>query len=156
MLFPTHLAIAALLGRLSRLSTPWLLVGAALPDLVDKPLGMIELTTLFHSVGHSLALLVPAVLLASRGPAGLAAAVGWGAHLLADAVHVVINGRPTDALFLFWPVVSPPDPLAIPPGEFFLFYLWSPSFYLELLLWLALAVVVVRHGRGWGDTGSGT
>lgn len=147
MLFPTHLAVAALVGRVSRLSTPWLLVGAVLPDLIDKPLGTAGVTALFHSVGHSLVLLVPAVLVARRSPAGLAAAVGWGSHLLADAVHVVINGRPADALFLFWPAVLPPDPLGIPPGEFFLFYLGTPSFYLECLLWLALAVVVVRDRR---------
>lgn len=144
MLFPTHLAVAALIGRRSGLSAPWLLAGAALPDLLDKPLGMAGVTTLFHSVGHSLVLLVPAVLIALRSPAGLAAAVGWASHLLADAVHVVLNGRSADALFLFWPAVLPPDPLGIPPGDFVWFYLGTPSFYLEVLLWLALAVVLVR------------
>jgi hypothetical protein len=37
----------------------------------------------------------------------------------------------------------PATPLAIPPGEFFLYYLWSPSFFLESILWLALGASLV-------------
>ena len=62
MLFPTHLAAAALAGRWVRLSPVWLAVGAALPDLVDKPLGTLGVTELFHSVGHSLLFAVPLLL----------------------------------------------------------------------------------------------
>ncbi|TQQ79080.1 metal-dependent hydrolase [Halonotius roseus] len=170
MLFPTHLVVAAGIGVVSRLratrtaaatavsmpsqsplSLGWLVVGAALPDLIDKPLGMAGVTELFHSVGHSAVLLPVAIAVAlagRRGVAlvsgrGLALAVGWASHLFLDALHVVINGRPSDALFLGWPVVSPPNPPAIPPGEFFWYYLGSPSFYLEVLLWLAVAALVV-------------
>jgi hypothetical protein len=119
-------------------------VGAAIPDIVDKPLGMVGLTTLFHSIGHSVLLAVvlgPVVLL---GRAGLAVATGWASHLTLDAVHVIINGRPADALFLCWPMVRPPDPLAIPPGSFVWYYLGSRSFYLEVLIWGVLAVSLVR------------
>ncbi|MFC7042336.1 metal-dependent hydrolase [Halonotius sp. GCM10025705] len=157
MLFPTHLVVAAGIGVAARLRAAsstrgtsqrplaigWLVVGAALPDVVDKPLGMAGVTELFHSVGHS-ALVLPvmvAVALASRR--GLALAVGWGSHLFLDALHVVINGRPSDALFLGWPAVVPPNPPAIPPGEFIWFYLGSPSFYLEVLLWLTVGALVV-------------
>ena len=59
---------------------------------------------------------------------------------------VVVNGRPADALFLLWPMVQPPDPLAIPPGSFFWYYLGSRSFYLEVVIWALLAVVLVRAG----------
>ena len=168
MLFPTHLVFAAGIGVVSRLraaasasstgaapqlslSLGWLVVGAALPDLIDKPLGMAGVTELYHSVGHS-ALVVPAMVvvaladrrgLALAGRRGTALAVGWGSHLFLDALHVIINGRPSDALFLGWPVVSPPNPPAIPPGEFVWFYLDSPSFYLEVLLWLAVGALVV-------------
>ena len=157
MLFPTHLVAAVGLGvgyRLrGRSSSPtasqptltvwWLVVGAALPDLIDKPLGMTGVTELFHSVGHS-ALMLPvlgvAALVSRRG---LALAVGWGSHLVLDALHVGINGRPSDALFLGWPLVVPPTPPAIPPGEFVWVYLGSPSFYFEVLLWLAVGALVV-------------
>ncbi|ERH13579.1 MAG: hypothetical protein J07HB67_02619, partial [halophilic archaeon J07HB67] len=38
MLFPTHLLLAAGLAR-GRFPTVWVVAGATLPDLVDKPLG---------------------------------------------------------------------------------------------------------------------
>lgn len=158
MLFLTHLVVAAGIGVGSRLravsstagsgpqlslSIGWLVVGAALPDLIDKPLGMGGVTELYHSVGHSALVLPVLVGVALTGRRGLALAVGWGSHLFLDALHVVLNGRPSDALFLGWPVVVPPNPPAIPPGEFVWYYLGSPSFYLEVLLWLAVGALVV-------------
>jgi hypothetical protein len=146
VLFPTHLAAAVLLARRLRLTPAWLVVGAAAPDVLDKPLAMVGATDLFHSVGHSLLLTVLVVPVMLAGRSGLAVGVGWASHLLLDAVHVVVNGRPSDALFLLWPAVVPPDPLAIPPGSFVWYYLGSPSFYVEILVWVAVAVVVSRHG----------
>jgi hypothetical protein len=143
VLFVTHLVVAALVGCMSRLSSAWLVVGAAIPDVVDKPLGWLGIVDLYHSVGHT-ALLAPlALLVALSSRAGLAVAIGWGSHLVLDALHVVINGRPGAALFLGWPLVSPTDPLGIPPGEFFLFYLWTPSFFVEVVIWVALIAVLV-------------
>lgn len=144
MLFATHLVAAYLLGRWSRLAPLWLVVGAAVPDLVDKPLAMVGAVDTFHTVGHSALLVVVAVPVALTGRVGLSLAAGWASHLLLDALHIVINGRPGDALFLGWPVVAPADPLRIPPGEFFFYYLWSPSFFLELFLWVGLGAVLVN------------
>ena len=144
MLFPTHLLAAAVLGRVSRLSPLWLVVGAALPDVVDKPLATVGVVNLYHSVGHSALLLVVAVPVALAGRAGLALAVGWALHLLLDAVHVVLNGRPGDAVFLAWPLAVPADPLALPPGSFFVYYLGSPSFYLEAVFWTVVAGALLR------------
>jgi hypothetical protein len=156
--FLTHLAVAALLGRWSRLSVPWLVAGAALPDAVDKPLAMVGVVDLYHTVGHT-ALLAPlAVAVAVAHPAGRALAVGWASHLFLDAFHIVLNGRASDALFLGWPLVVPPDPLALPPGAFFLYYLWSPSFFLECAFWVVLGVALLRAVRSdrpvreWWDT----
>lgn len=152
MLFPTHLLAAAVLGRVSRLSPLWLVVGTALPDIVDKPLAMAGVVDLYHSVGHSALLLAVAVPVALTGRAGLALAVGWGLHLLLDALHVVVNGRPGDAVFLVWPLAVPADPLALPPGSFFTYYVGSPSFYLEVVCWLA---VLAFFGRKWSDSEAG-
>lgn len=165
VLFATHLLVAVGIGwfaghpRVRRrfaggaaptlstappLSVRWLVAGAALPDVVDKPLGTLGVFDVYQSIGHS-ALLVPlAVALAARHRHGLAVAVGWGSHLALDALHVVVNGRAGDALFLAWPLLTRSDPLAIPPGEFALFYVGTPSFFLEAALWLAAVALAVR------------
>ncbi|EMA26432.1 hypothetical protein [Haloarcula argentinensis] len=145
MLFATHLLVAALLGRVSRLSPLWLVVGTAVPDVVDKPLATVGVTSLYHSIGHSALLVIVALPLALSGRTGLSVAAGWVLHLLLDTVHVVLNGRAGDAVFLFWPVVIPADPLSLSPGSFFVYYLWSPSFFLEVALWFTTAGLVVRH-----------
>ena len=155
MLFLTHLLAAVLVGRASRLAPLWLVVGTAVPDVLDKPLATLGITSLFHSVGHSTLLLVVIVPLALSGRAGLSISVGWALHLALDVFHVVINGRPGDAIFLLWPAVVPSDPLALPPGSFFLYYLWSPAFFLEVALWLAAAALAVRHWRA-GTVSFGT
>lgn len=162
MLFATHLLVAALLGRGSRLPIIPAVAGAAVPDLADKPLASLGVVDLFHSVGHTalLAVVVVPVVAHCRGSAGrrcrivVAGAAGWASHLLLDAFHVVINGRPGDALFLAWPLVTPPDPLAIPPGEFFVFYLWTPSFFLEVGLWAGVLVLFIGRCRGRRARGS--
>ena len=97
-------------------------------------------------VGHSALLVLVMIPLALAGRAGLAVATGWASHLALDAIHVVVNGRPTDALFLFWPVLTPPNPPAIPPGSFFWYYLGSRSFFLEVGIWVVFCVVLVRVG----------
>lgn len=150
MLFPTHLLVAGLFGRVTRISTPWLIVGGAAPDLIDKPLALAGAVEVYHSVGHSVLLLVLIVPLAMINSAGLAAALGWGSHITLDALHVVVNGRPMDLLSLVWPVTIPPDPLGIPPGSFVFYYIGSTSFVLEVALWLLGGVIVFKT---W-DTGS--
>lgn len=147
MLFPTHLLVAALIGRPSRLSTPWLVAGAAFPDVIDKPLAMVELVALYHSVGHSVLLVGVAVPIALYSRAGLAAAIGWGSHLFLDALHVVVNGREADVLSLAWPVAAPPEPLAISPGSFVFHYVGSLSFVLEAALWLLAGLIALAHVR---------
>lgn len=147
MLFPTHLAAAYLLGRRTGPPTGWMVVGAALPDLIDKPLAIAGVADLYHSVGHSVvlaAVLLPLAVLDRRGVATL---VGWASHLVLDAVHVVVNGRPTDAAFLWWPVVVPPDPPALGPLAFARVYVWSPAFVLELGIWVAVGYAVLAPRR---------
>lgn len=103
MLFPTHLAAGYLLGRGARLAPAWVVAGAALPDALDKPLAMVGVTGLYHSVGHALLFALPLVaawaLDRDRRARWGALAVGCASHLALDALHVVVNGRPTERSF---------------------------------------------------------
>lgn len=153
MLFPTHLLVGYVLGRRWDMPTLWVVAGAALPDVLDKPLAMVGVFELYQTVGHSLlALVVAAVAIAagrnavagSLGRNGLALWVGWASHLAADAVHMVVNGRPADVRFLAWPFVHHVPAVQLPPVEFLFHYLWTPSFFLEVAIWLGVVVVLLN------------
>jgi len=154
VLFPTHLLAAGLVGRASRLSTPWLVAGAAAPDVLDKPLAMAGFVDLYHSVGHSVLLSLVLLPLALYSRAGLAAAVGWASHLLLDALHVVVNGRPGDVLSLVWPLAAPADPFGVAPVPFLVQYVGTASFFVEAAMWLLAGAVVLSDRAGEGPDGT--
>jgi len=163
VLFPTHLLVAALVAR-RRLPVVWAVAGAALPDLVDKPLAMAGVTTYYHTVVHSAlfgVVFVAAWLLARRldrrrlaailGAAG----VGWASHLGADALHIALNGRPGNTVFLLWPLVSEWDSIEAGPGLFAVRYVGTPSFFLEVGIWVIAGYLFVR-ARSRGQTAPGS
>ncbi|QWC19910.1 metal-dependent hydrolase [Halorubrum sp. 2020YC2] len=154
MLFATHLLIGALVAR-NRFPVAWVVAGAALPDLVDKPLAMVGLVPTYHSVAHSalFAGVLGAGWLAARryeaatAPGAVTAVgVGWVTHLVADAVHISINGRPENVVFLLWPLVRSWNSIGLGPGSFALQYLWTPSFYVEVAIWLLAGALLLRDG----------
>lgn len=149
MLFPTHLVAAYVLGAEYDLSVPWLLAGAALPDLLDKPLAGLGIVETFHSVGHSGVVLLVLLPVLREKRAGRGIWLGWGSHLLLDALHLVVNGRPHNLRFLLWPAVELTDPFGLPPIAFTLQYLWTPSFFIELGIWVVAGYVLVRRNRPW-------
>lgn len=146
MLFPTHLVAAYTLGRRWPLSPALLVLGAALPDVIDKPARAVGLFELFHTVGHSFVVLLGLAVVAYRSRRWVALWVGWASHLALDALHMLVNGRPADIQFLAWPFIRHTPAVNLPPVEFFLFYLGTPSFYAELLIW-GLAGYLVVTGR---------
>jgi hypothetical protein len=154
MLFPTHLVVAVGLGR-GRFPTAWIVAGAALPDLVDKPLAMVGVIPTYHSVVHSALLgvgfLVPLLLVRRRGGVPTTERItgvilGWGSHLAADAAHLIINGRPENTVFLLWPVVDEWDSIDAGPVPFVVQYVGTTSFYVELVIWVSVSLLVFRNG----------
>jgi membrane-bound metal-dependent hydrolase YbcI (DUF457 family) len=151
VLFPTHVLAGYLLGRRWTGLPVWAACGAALPDLIDKPLGAVGATHLYQSVGHSgLAVLAVAVgwLLTRRVDGSdariLAVGLGWASHLLLDVLGIALNGRPENWVLLLWPIREKPNPLGLDPVSFYVEYLPSLSFYAELCVWLAGAYVLFR------------
>lgn len=166
MLFPTHLVAAYLIGRRWDLPTVPVVAGAALPDLIDKPLAIVGVVDLYHTVGHSLVTLAAlgaiALLAGSRiaprerarvgtgNRRWLAVWVGWASHLALDALQMVVNGRPDDLRFLLWPFVHHVPAVQLPPLAFASYYVGTPSFVLEVGIWVAFLAVLLRD-RGRSD-----
>ncbi|MFT4880726.1 MAG: hypothetical protein ACI9CA_001210 [Natronomonas sp.] len=147
MLFPTHVIAGYVLGHRLRLPALPAAAGAALPDIVDKPPAMLGLLDLYHSVGHSALVFLPVLvagLVVSPGRAWIAVCVGWVAHLALDATHMLVNGRPADTAFLLWPAVIHYPDIEFGPLEFFAFYIGSPSFFIEMVVWVGAAALVWR------------
>ena len=148
MLFPTHLLVGYAIARRWDLPALAVVAGAALPDVVDKPLGMAGVFGLYQTVGHSLLALAVAGVAIAAGRSGrlrrlgVALWIGWASHLVLDAVHMVVNGRPGDVRFLAWPFVHHVPAVDLPPVEFAFHYLWTPSFYLEVATWVVVGILL--------------
>ncbi len=135
------------------------LLGAVLPDLVDKPLGEIVWSSAFHSgkiFGHTLVLSacllgVGAVLYHRRRRTGvLSLGIGAASHLLGDAMWYT-------TVTLLWPLLGWFQPEAV-TGSWFarmLNYLSSPwIFFTETAGFLALVLLACRaHLTGPGAIG---
>lgn len=59
---------------------------------------------------------------------------------------MLLNGRPADILFLGWPAIEHTPAVDLPSLDFFVQYLWTPSFHAEFVVWglLAYALVIDR------------
>lgn len=112
LMFPTHLATGYLLGGYVEVPIAYIVLGSALPDLVDKPLYWLGLTPYTHTVAHSIAVAVPVGLLAIAvfGHRGAALAVGWLAHLGTDFLNVLTTQGLSQTPYFVLYVGAPPDP----------------------------------------------
>ncbi len=91
-------------------------IGAALPDLIDKPLHSWGVVPVGRTIGHSLLFAVPLVALAwlfarrrGRDRLGIAFAIGYASHIAADIPWHVLSGDFHELGFLLWPVTPMPD-----------------------------------------------
>lgn len=138
-----------------------LVVGTVVPDIVDKSLAWyVSVLPSGRSLAHSLlvgGLVAWVVLLAAyrtdRTHLGVAFAVGYLSHPLADAFHAVLTGEWQFLTFLAWPLLASPrydgphsviTRLArIEPTPYFLFQLAVTA--LGTILW-------AKHGYPGLDT----
>ena len=143
------------------LNTIALAAGTQFPDLVDKPLAWwVGILPGGRTLAHSLVLMVPLVallaLLARRvgGTTQVTAfAVGYGSHLIGDALGPVLYGSYDELAFLLWPLT----PTVIYDSEPSVVWHFSsitltPAFVAEL----SLGVIVVALWVVDGYPGAGT
>jgi hypothetical protein len=147
MLYPTHPVAGYLLGLLVKLPALPVAVGAAIPDLIDKPLAMVGVADRYHTVAHSVFALAGLAALATRGRVWLAVAVGYASHLALDCVHMLLNDRAEDTEFLLWPLSRNDSTVQLPPLEFAAFYAGTRSFFAELAVWAGFVYALVRRRR---------
>ncbi len=127
-----------------------LALGTQFPDLIDKTFAWyLPLLPTGRTLAHSLLIAVPVVVLVhwwtrrrTRAALGTAFGLGYGSHLVGDALHPVVTGAWGDLTFLLWPVLPSP---AYETGQSLTAHLQaieaSPWFLFGLLL-TAIAVVV--------------
>lgn len=162
---PVHPALAYLLysggrralGRSApgRAAAVAVVVGGALPDLIDQPLYhfLFDLPST-RTLGHSLLFVVPiclAVLVAARRSSlpdsvGPAFAVGALSHPAADALWPLLLGLYDELGFLLWPITHSPPYAGTKPlfavGDATVTTLWF-----ELPLLAGAAILWWRDGR---------
>jgi len=157
VLFPTHVAAGYVLG--DRLDLPLIAVvaGAALPDLIDKPLATVGATELYHSVAHSgltpLAIAVSALAVRRHRTVLAGLFAGWASHLALDALGMVVNGRAADVRFLLWPVVRHEPAVGAGPVAFLVHYVSTPSAALDAVILIAAALTARERAGTASATG---
>lgn len=150
---PTGRAVAAVL------------VGAALPDLVDKSLVAVGLVGYGRSFAHSLVVTAAFVVLVvslsrrwSHTELGDALCIGYVSHAPVDLYGPLLTGKSMDTAFLFWPfiveypVVTPPPTVGVSRSVLFTAVVLS-----ALTLWvydgMPVAAEVVRSFHQTGSRG---
>lgn len=140
MLFGTHLIGGYIASRVSDMPVGLVVLGAALPDVIDKPLGILEIAPYYHSVGHSVLTVLLLSLAAIRYRSIIPVLLGWSVHIFQDALHIFINRGIEKTTFIFYPFMFPDKP-EITDGSisfisnFWSNYLWTTGFYVEFIFW---------------------
>lgn len=143
------------LGR-RRIDYRVVLLGAVLPDLIDKPIGRIFFEDTFENsrlFGHTLFVWVAVLLLIQLTLRG-ATARRWFILPIAAMIHLVLDGMWNDPVTLFWPLFGTEFPKH-PAGNYWLDVLLRPFEHpwiaaqelLGLVLLLYLGIAYGLHKR---------
>lgn len=113
-----------------------LLIGVLFPDIIDKPLGVLNVVPAYHTVAHSLfsgafVTILGYVLGEEKGILHNFA-VGYVTHILADLLLTMDKWDQVE--FFFWPVLRPENTVNRAVSDYVADYMTSPWFALELVL----------------------
>lgn len=143
-----------------------LFVGTQFPDLVDKPLAWaLGILPSGLSLAHSILFFIPVCVLlfvaTDRRPAS-AFCVGYGSHLLGDAMYPLATGEGVDLSFLLWPLLTrtPSDTRGLAGNviyysDQFVAFLGTPRGRVYLLAELLLILLVIGLWATDGFPGPG-
>ena len=127
------------------------IIGAALPDLIDKPIAFVGLVPVGRTVGHSLLFALPLigivwVLSAKRNRRilGIAFAIGYLSHLATDVPWHVLSGDYEELGYLLWPVTDMPPYTGVKP-------LTTVGGFEITTLWLEAVIFVGGVALWWYD-----
>lgn len=132
-------------------TTAAVLVGAALPDLIDKPLWLLGVAGVGRTAGHSLLVAVPLLVgvrlyanRSDRRALGTAFSIGLCSHLAADVPWHLLAGDYRELGFLLWPVTPMPAYTGTKP-------LGSLGGVEVTTLWLEVVIFAVGLAMWWAD-----
>ena len=127
------------------------LVGAALPDLIDKPLAAAGVVPVGRTIGHSVLFAIPLITLiwllttrVDQRELGIAFAIGYLSHLVTDVPWHVIAGDFDELGFLLWPVTHMPQYSGVKS-------LGTVAGVEITTLWLEAIIFAVGFGLWWSD-----
>lgn len=129
------------------------LVGAAMADLIDKPLAALGVVDVGRTVGHSLLFAVPLVIVvwaltaqSGRRDLGFAFGLGYASHLATDVPWHLLSSDFDELGFLLWPLTEMPAYTGVKPlgtvGTVEITTLW-----LEAVIFAAGLIIWWRDGR---------
>lgn len=127
------------------------IVGAALPDLLDKPPWLAGVVDVGRTVGHSLLFAIPAIAAVwvvaktrDRRTLGVAFAVGYLSHVAADVPWHLLSGEYRELGFLLWPLTPMPEYTGTKP-------LGTVAGLEVTTLWLEAVIVAAGVALWWRD-----
>ncbi|MDJ1430732.1 metal-dependent hydrolase [Halostagnicola sp. A-GB9-2] len=125
--------------------------GAALADLIDKPLVAADMVAVGRTIGHSLLFAVPLIIVvwalarrSNRNVLGVAFAIGYLSHIATDIPWHLVSGDYHELGFLLWPITDMPPYTGTKP-------LGTVVGVDVTTLWLEAVIFVFGIGLWWYD-----
>ncbi len=151
MLLFAHVGLALATARLnSQLDLLFLALGSMLPDIVDKPLGLLLFGSpnMGRTFAHTLLFLIILAAISLRLQNIRSASLTWGV-----LVHLILDSMWSSPVTLLWPLLGgfplAPNLDAISYLQMLLMGLKDPGILLPELLGLGYLLVLVYHRIDW-------
>jgi membrane-bound metal-dependent hydrolase YbcI (DUF457 family) len=151
MLLFAHVGLALATARLSnRLDLLFLALGSMLPDIIDKPLGLLAFGSpnMGRTFAHTLLFLLVLAAVSFRLRDIRSASLTWGVF-----VHLILDSMWSSPVILLWPLLGGfPDAPYLDTFSYLqmlLMGLKEPGILIPELLGLGYIIILVYLKRGW-------